>query len=221
MTFRRTWAAPEPSTSISLTAQILSLDENEPQEIHQDFGRSPTNLKRKRATDENEEMRLFRRVRVKSSKRLPAAGDPPGSDGSGECGDTTPISSSASVSKPNLKKRQRSREPREPDWKKFYEQGLPEVIVIDDSPTPEPISDEDSGLHGQNGTWIAPTSKRFGRERRAQEIFDEIDDDVDIIDPEEPRYCVCNGVSFGIMIGCENNDASSSCRFQMRKSANI
>lgn len=50
-----------------------------------------------------------------------------------------PISSSASVSKPNPKKRQRSREPREPDWHKFYKNGLPkEVIVIDDSPTPEP-----------------------------------------------------------------------------------
>ncbi|PMD36643.1 kinase-like protein [Hyaloscypha variabilis F] len=50
-----------------------------------------------------------------------------------------PISSSASASRPNPKKRQRSREPREPDWHKFYKNGLPkEVIVIDDSPTPEP-----------------------------------------------------------------------------------
>jgi dual-specificity kinase len=50
-----------------------------------------------------------------------------------------PASSSASGPKQNLKKRQRSREPREPDWHKFYKNGLPkEVIVIDDSPTPEP-----------------------------------------------------------------------------------
>jgi dual-specificity kinase len=42
------------------------------------------------------------------------------------------------ASKPPSKKRQRSRERREPDWHKFYEKGLPsEVIVIDDSPTPE------------------------------------------------------------------------------------
>ncbi|CAD6500766.1 BgTH12-06473 [Blumeria graminis f. sp. triticale] len=39
----------------------------------------------------------------------------------------------------NIKKRQRSREVREPDWHKFYQNGLPkEVIVIDDTPTPEP-----------------------------------------------------------------------------------
>ena len=45
---------------------------------------------------------------------------------------------SATTSKQNSKKRQRSREPREPDWHKFYKNGLPkEVIVIDDSPTPE------------------------------------------------------------------------------------
>jgi dual-specificity kinase len=50
-----------------------------------------------------------------------------------------PNSSSTSVLKSNPKKRQRSREPREPDWHKFYKNGLPkEVIVIDDSPTPEP-----------------------------------------------------------------------------------
>lgn len=49
-----------------------------------------------------------------------------------------PASSSASIPKQNLKKRQRSRE-REPDWHKFYKNGLPkEVIVIDDSPTPDP-----------------------------------------------------------------------------------
>lgn len=48
-------------------------------------------------------------------------------------------SSSTAVPKPNPKKRQRYREPREPDWHKFYKNGLPkEVIVIDDSPTPEP-----------------------------------------------------------------------------------
>jgi len=39
-----------------------------------------------------------------------------------------------------------------------------------------------------------------------QEIFDEIDDEGNIIDPNEPRYCLCNRVSFGTMIGCENPD---------------
>lgn len=47
---------------------------------------------------------------------------------------TNPVPASKSQ---NTRKRQRSREPRKPDWDKFYERGLPqEVIVIDDSPTP-------------------------------------------------------------------------------------
>ncbi len=53
--------------------------------------------------------------------------------------------------------------------------------------------------------------KKDGREgSAAQEIYDEIDDEGNIIDPDEPRYCLCNRVSFGTMIGCENNDVSYS-----------
>lgn len=33
----------------------------------------------------------------------------------------------------------------------------------------------------------------------------EVDEDGVPVDPNEPRYCVCNGVSFGEMIACENN----------------
>ena len=28
------------------------------------------------------------------------------------------------------------------------------------------------------------------------------------IDPSEPRYCICNRVSFGEMIGCDNDNVS-------------
>jgi hypothetical protein len=52
--------------------------------------------------------------------------------------------------------------------------------------------------------------KKDGREgSAAQEIYDEVDDEGNIIDPDEPRYCLCNRVSFGTMIGCENGDVSS------------
>ncbi len=27
-------------------------------------------------------------------------------------------------------------------------------------------------------------------------------------DPNEPRYCLCNDVSYGDMVGCDNNDVS-------------
>lgn len=48
--------------------------------------------------------------------------------------------------------------------------------------------------------------KKDGRE--GSEIFDEIDDNGNLIDANEPRYCLCNRVSFGTMIGCENGDVS-------------
>ena len=37
--------------------------------------------------------------------------------------------------------------------------------------------------------------------------------DEEVIDPNEETYCVCGGVSFGIMIMCENADVSFSTRF--------
>lgn len=56
--------------------------------------------------------------------------------------------------------------------------------------------------------------KKDGREgSAAQEVYDEVDDEGNVIDPDEPRYCLCNRVSFGTMIGCENNDVSSSFLF--------
>ena len=60
--------------------------------------------------------------------------------------------------------------------------------------------------------------KKDGREgSAAQEIYDEVDDEGNIIDPDEPRYCLCNRVSFGTMIGCENNDVSLSFLFLIKK----
>jgi hypothetical protein len=45
-------------------------------------------------------------------------------------------------------------------------------------------------------------------EKDTTEIWDEIDDEGNIISPTEPRYCLCNRVSFGVMIECENADVS-------------
>lgn len=48
--------------------------------------------------------------------------------------------------------------------------------------------------------------KKDGRESSVNLV--EIDDEGNVIDPNEARYCVCNRVSFGTMIGCENTDVS-------------
>lgn len=36
----------------------------------------------------------------------------------------------------------------------------------------------------------------------------EVDDEGNVIDPQEERYCLCNRVSFGTMIQCDNVDVS-------------
>ena len=33
-------------------------------------------------------------------------------------------------------------------------------------------------------------------------------------DPNEPRYCLCNQVSYGEMVGCDNNDVSVIFKLQ-------
>ena len=40
-------------------------------------------------------------------------------------------------------------------------------------------------------------------------VMEEIDDEGNVIDPDEPRYCLCSRVSFGTMIECENKDVRS------------
>jgi hypothetical protein len=53
-------------------------------------------------------------------------------------------------------------------------------------------------------------------------VFDEINNEDNVIDPNEPRYCLCNRVSFGTMIGCENNNGSvPTLRDPKEKSTNI
>ncbi|CAL3964760.1 hypothetical protein PZA11_002311 [Diplocarpon coronariae] len=95
-----------------------------------------------------------------------------------------PASSSISAAqKQNPKKRQRSREPRGPNWKKFYENGLPsEVIVIDDTPSPEPSASILS--NAQVARSVATGSNRHAAKKRRT-------DDVAPYDPVyhlEPSY---------------------------------
>lgn len=79
-----------------------------------------------------------------------------------------PASASVSASKQTIKKRQRSQEPRGPNWSEFYKHGLPkEVIVIDDSPTPEPTASVTSNaVHGRA---IAETNARHAAKKRRRD----------------------------------------------------
>lgn len=56
----------------------------------------------------------------------------------------------------------------------------------------------------------APRKKaRATRKEKGQSAeveMEDVDDEGNPIDPNEPRYCLCNRVSFGTMIQCDNVD---------------
>ncbi|KAM5358445.1 hypothetical protein ACJZ2D_015290 [Fusarium nematophilum] len=58
----------------------------------------------------------------------------------------------------------------------------------------------------------APRKKARPRREKgpAEPEMVEVDDEGNPIDPDEPRYCLCNRVSFGTMIQCDNLDVSRS-----------
>ncbi|SPQ22339.1 dc316667-ddf1-4253-af83-7854241940c8 [Thermothielavioides terrestris] len=53
----------------------------------------------------------------------------------------------------------------------------------------------------------AAKDKAAGADAGGAEVLEvEVDDEGNLIDPNEPRYCLCNRVSFGTMIQCDNLD---------------
>ncbi|KAI5859380.1 hypothetical protein GGS23DRAFT_586183 [Durotheca rogersii] len=54
-----------------------------------------------------------------------------------------------------------------------------------------------------------PRKEKGTSQQPEPEVEVEVDDDGNVIDPEEPRYCLCNRVSFGTMIQCDNVDVSA------------
>jgi hypothetical protein len=82
-------------------------------------------------------------------------------------------------------------------------------------PAPGVITEGMEGSAVSVGERSAATRKKAGlkkqqkdEEKDSTEIWDEIDDEGNIISPTEPRYCLCNRVSFGVMIECEKADVS-------------
>lgn len=101
----------------------------------------------------------------------------------------SPRKSAAMVSSsqaPPPHKRQRSRE-RQPDWDKFYENGLPkEVIVIDSSESPEPSMDISSHMQ-TNDSAIAANSRHAAKKRKRNDAYDPVYQLDPSIDPS-PQY---------------------------------
>ncbi|KXX76948.1 Inhibitor of growth protein 3 [Madurella mycetomatis] len=74
-------------------------------------------------------------------------------------------------------------------------------------PAPGIISRTNSGGNSAVGMRkAAPRKKRAGQGAAGDVLEVEVDDEGNVIDPDEPRYCLCNRVSFGTMIQCDNVD---------------
>ncbi|KAK5636684.1 hypothetical protein RRF57_012396 [Xylaria bambusicola] len=81
-------------------------------------------------------------------------------------------------------------------------------------PAPGVVTTNFGGTSAIGKRKAAPRKKARGNPRREKgtnqhpepEVEVEVDDDGNVIDPDEPRYCLCNRVSFGTMIQCDNID---------------
>ncbi|KAI5465556.1 hypothetical protein BGZ63DRAFT_107914 [Mariannaea sp. PMI_226] len=76
-------------------------------------------------------------------------------------------------------------------------------------PAPGVVSTSQSGGTSAVGKRkAAPRKKARARKDKGPTVYEmeEVDDEGNPIDPDEPRYCRCNRVSFGTMIQCDNVD---------------
>lgn len=59
---------------------------------------------------------------------------------------------------------------------------------------------------GASAAHAAAVQKALAQQQKADEDTSSMqDDDMDVDDPNEPRYCYCNRVSFGEMVGCDGD----------------
>ncbi|KAI9166687.1 hypothetical protein HJFPF1_02801 [Paramyrothecium foliicola] len=82
-------------------------------------------------------------------------------------------------------------------------------------PAPGIVSTTSSGGNSAIGKRkAAPRKKARATRKEKGQIteleMEEVDDEGNPIDPDEPRYCLCNRVSFGTMIQCDNVDVSTT-----------
>ncbi|KAH6654357.1 hypothetical protein BKA67DRAFT_516695 [Truncatella angustata] len=75
-------------------------------------------------------------------------------------------------------------------------------------PAPGVVNKTSGGTSAVGKRTAAPRKKQKTKKgpQAEQEVEVEVDDEGNVIDPDEARYCVCNGVSFGTMIQCDNVD---------------
>jgi len=73
---------------------------------------------------------------------------------------------------------------------------------------PPPKGDITAGEDGQKT--VTNVKRAQGNKNKKKKRTDEDSEPQEEIDPDEPRYCICDDVSFGQMISCDNNVSQSS-----------
>ncbi|KAI1126679.1 hypothetical protein F5Y10DRAFT_207029 [Nemania abortiva] len=80
-------------------------------------------------------------------------------------------------------------------------------------PAPGVVTTNSGGTSAVGKRKAAPRKKhraakkdKGANQQPEHEVEIEVDDDGNVVDPDEPRYCLCNRVSFGTMIQCDNVD---------------
>jgi hypothetical protein len=68
---------------------------------------------------------------------------------------------------------------------------------------PPPKGDVTSAENGQKT--VTKVKRANGSKNKKKKKADEAVSEADDIDPNEPRYCICDDVSYGDMISCDNN----------------
>lgn len=72
----------------------------------------------------------------------------------------------------NSKKRQRSREPRAPNWPEFYKNGLPKEIIVIDDDTPEPSASVKP--YAQNRAVAESDNRHAAKKRKRDDAYDPV-----------------------------------------------
>ncbi|KAH6897266.1 hypothetical protein B0T10DRAFT_557092 [Thelonectria olida] len=128
---------------------------------------------------------------------------------------TTPGPESASSRRPSSRGKAMSQEPqpslaadrpRRASTARNTPAPEPRPVKRTKRPAPGIVSTTNSGGNSAVGKRkAAPRKKARARKDKGIEM-EEVDDEGNPIDPEEPRYCSCNRVSFGTMIQCDNEN---------------
>jgi len=68
---------------------------------------------------------------------------------------------------------------------------------------PPPKGEVTAAEHGKKT--VTNVKRAQGSKNKKKKKTEEEMEQVDAIDPDEPKYCICDDVSYGAMISCDNN----------------